>query len=180
MQVRARDLLLIPNILSLARIALVFLPALLIASGNPSHRPLAGAFVLLGMATDILDGYLARRLGQTSDLGRILDPLSDKLCTAILVIVLYLYSGFPLWGVALILSRDFVVLTCGLLLMRRTDVVISSNITGRIAALSWGIVIFAYAIDFRPIQIPALVTATALVAVSGVSYGVRFVSRMRG
>jgi len=88
MQIRARDLLLIPNILTLTRIALVFIPAYLISLQNPDYRIYMLIAIAVGMATDILDGTLARKLSQISDLGKILDPLADKVCTRVLVVSL--------------------------------------------------------------------------------------------
>lgn len=170
MQVRARDLLLVPNILSLARIALVFVPAYLISLQKPEYKIYVLVTIFLGIATDILDGYLARKLGQVSDLGKILDPAADKLCTVILVIALHLYSDFPLWAVVLLLSRDFIALIVAVSFTRRTKILTTSNIIGRLAALSWGVVILVYVIDWELLEFPLLLFATAMVLASAVSY----------
>jgi len=86
----------IPNALSILRL-LVIAPIILCLHNG---RPWTGVILMLaGAATDLLDGWLARRLDQISNFGRIIDPLIDKL--AILAIVVYLlispYYTYPLW-----------------------------------------------------------------------------------
>ena len=178
MQLRAKDLLLIPNLLSLLRIAAVFIPVYLISTKNPDYRAFAAILVVIGIGTDILDGYLARKLGQVSDLGKILDPFADKFCTAILALSLYFYSDFPLWAVVLILSRDVAVLIVSGLFIKKTSMILTSNLIGKLAALSWGIVILIYIIDWSPFKTPALIVAATLVALSVISYTRNFVAHL--
>ena len=83
MRIHAREFLLIPNLLSLLRLLLIPVVVFLVARG---HNTAALLLILFGMVTDILDGYLARRLNQVTELGKIIDPLGDKLGTAALVV----------------------------------------------------------------------------------------------
>lgn len=79
------------------------------------------AFVLLVVfsATDWFDGYLARRLDQMTRLGRMLDPISDRLLF-IVVGVGFVVSGLlPLWAVLVLLVRDVLVLGIGVLMLSR-------------------------------------------------------------
>lgn len=95
-----------PNLLTLFRIVLI--PLLVVVYYWPSHwRPLLamGIFALAGF-TDWLDGYLARRLGQTSKFGAFLDPVADKL---IVVVSLVLLVADPAIQKAVIDIRLFVV-----------------------------------------------------------------------
>ncbi len=98
----------VPNLLSLIRIlAIPVFVALLL------HRATEGAgLVLLGaiLATDWVDGYIARRTQQVSNLGKMLDPLADRLAIAAGLIALVVRHAFPLWAALLILVRDGVVL----------------------------------------------------------------------
>ena len=179
MRIQARDFLLIPNILSSCRIALIAVPAYLISTQNPDYRIYTLGFVLIGVATDLLDGYLARRLNQVSDLGKILDPLSDKISTGVMVVFLHIYSDFPLWTVILILSRDFVVLMLSLVFIKKRHLVLRSNELGRYAALSWGIVVFIYIADIEVLEQPAIIAASALLVASAASYTERYIRRFR-
>lgn len=101
----------IPNSLSLLRIALI--PCFVVIFYLPVTWARLAAAALFGLAaiTDWLDGYLARRLGQTSKLGAFLDPVADKLMVAVVLIVL-LQSNPTIWlalPVAVIIGREITV-----------------------------------------------------------------------
>jgi CDP-diacylglycerol--glycerol-3-phosphate 3-phosphatidyltransferase/cardiolipin synthase len=101
----------IPNSLSLLRIALI--PCFVAAFYLPFTWARLLAAILFGLAalTDWLDGYLARRLGQTSKLGAFLDPVADKLMVVVVLVVL-LQSDPSIWlavPVAVIIGREITV-----------------------------------------------------------------------
>ena len=101
----------IPNSLSLLRIALI--PCFVVVFYLPVGWARIAAAVLFTMAalTDWLDGYLARRLGQTSKLGAFLDPVADKLMVAVVLVIL-LQSDPTIWlalPVAIIIGREITV-----------------------------------------------------------------------
>jgi cardiolipin synthase len=102
-------ILTLPNVLSFARILLI--PAF-IALLVPERTRLAG-FALLAavVSTDWVDGYLARRTGQVTELGKLLDPLADRLAMAAALITFVVLDLFPLWAALIVLVRDAVVLT---------------------------------------------------------------------
>src|SRR5712691_2714458 len=102
----------IPNALSFLRILLIPVFVALIV-----HRPTTTAGLLVfaaTVATDWVDGWVARRLGQVSDLGRILDPVADRLAIAAGLVALVIRGAFPLWAALLILIGDGFVLVAGL------------------------------------------------------------------
>jgi CDP-diacylglycerol--glycerol-3-phosphate 3-phosphatidyltransferase len=102
------------NLLSLLRGPL----ALLFIVDNAFYRGLA---ILLAMATDGLDGYLARRFRMTSQIGAFLDPLMDKFFVFFIVGILMHEGKIELWESLALISRDFAVLFFGLYLaLRRT------------------------------------------------------------
>lgn len=79
------------------------------------------AFVLLAVfsATDWLDGYLARRLDQMTKLGRLLDPISDRLLFIVVGVAFVVADVLPLWAVLVLLVRDVLVMGVGLLMLSR-------------------------------------------------------------
>ena len=97
------------NFLSLLRGPL----ALLFIFENPYYRALA---IILAMATDGLDGYLARKYHKTSQIGAFLDPLMDKFFVFFAVSMLILEGDLRLWEAIALISRDFAVLIFGLYL----------------------------------------------------------------
>ncbi len=109
----------LPNLLTLARIFLVpLLVAALLADGSsvtwderiPVAREIFALCVFLAAAaTDWLDGYLARRLGQVTTVGTLLDPIADKLLVSAALISLVDIHRVPAWMVILIIGREFAV-----------------------------------------------------------------------
>ncbi len=102
----------LPNILTLVRIALIPLIIALILIENSTVRWLAFALFVFAAVTDYLDGYLARRMNLISPLGRMLDPIADKLLVAALLIAFSFDGSFDLWLVwaaILIMMREIAV-----------------------------------------------------------------------
>src|ERR1700722_8925166 len=109
----------LPNLLTLARIFLVpLLVAALLADGRrvnwedwiPVSREIFALCVFLAAAaTDLLDGYLARRWGQITTVGTLLDPIADKLLISAALVSLVDIHRLPAWMVILIIGREFAV-----------------------------------------------------------------------
>lgn len=96
----------VPNAISFARLLLVPVFGVLIASGRDGW-----AVVVLAVsgASDWLDGVLARRLGQVSRLGQLLDPAADRLFIAVTLVGLVWRDVVPLWLLVVILAREVVL-----------------------------------------------------------------------
>jgi cardiolipin synthase len=116
-----RDLLLAPNQLTLLR--LIFVPFIIIAVLDGHWHWALGLFITAGVS-DGLDGLLARRLHQQTELGRYLDPIADKLLMSTLFLVLSIIHGgsghrlIPWRYTVLVFSRDVcILLTCAVLYM---------------------------------------------------------------
>jgi cardiolipin synthase (CMP-forming) len=96
----------VPNALSLLRLGMVPVVVLQLLGGEDM---LAAAFFALASATDFLDGRIARRMGPTR-LGRILDPLADRVMLSSVAVVLAIRGLLPEWAVALLVLRDTLAL----------------------------------------------------------------------
>jgi len=99
----------LPNVLTMLRIAIV--PALFLLLLSPDQTwslVLAGLFVLASL-TDILDGWVARRYGIVTTMGKFLDPIADKLVVNTAMILMIPIGRIPAWVAAVIVIRDFVV-----------------------------------------------------------------------
>jgi cardiolipin synthase len=90
-------LLNIPNLLTIGRILMIPVICWLLVTGDPGLRWLALGLYVAAALSDWLDGYLARRLNQGSALGRMLDPIADKLLVAALLLVLAWTGGLSSW-----------------------------------------------------------------------------------
>jgi CDP-diacylglycerol--glycerol-3-phosphate 3-phosphatidyltransferase len=86
-------------------------PFLLYGLQNPTSetRWIMVAIFLLAAGTDWLDGYLARKLNQVTDLGKFLDPLVDKLLVLAPLMALVELEQIPAWGVFMILARELTI-----------------------------------------------------------------------
>src|SRR5499427_3025247 len=108
----------LPNSLTIARIFFVPLLVAVLVAQNVSIRLLgviitnewlALAIFLSAAATDLLDGYLARKWGQVTTIGTLLDPIADKLLISSALIALVQVRAVQAWMVILIVAREFAV-----------------------------------------------------------------------
>lgn len=99
----------VPNLLTLARIAAIPFVMLLIWRGAPKDCVLAAWAYSLAAVTDYIDGWLARRWNQVTLMGRLLDPLADKLMVMGMLIMLVTLARVPGWLVVLILAREMTI-----------------------------------------------------------------------
>ena len=94
--------------LTLARVLSVPLVLVLFAWDFPNHDYWATAVFVIAMATDWFDGWWARRTQRSSNLGRLLDPVADKLLV-MTALVMLVGEALPAWMVALIIAREFLM-----------------------------------------------------------------------
>ena len=97
----------LPNLLCVLRILLIYPVAHGILLG---HFPAVMALFAVAAFTDGLDGFLAKRFGWHSELGKVLDPLADKLLLVTVFICLAVEGLVPWWFAGLVLLRDLVIL----------------------------------------------------------------------
>jgi CDP-diacylglycerol---glycerol-3-phosphate 3-phosphatidyltransferase len=98
------------NGLTLARIfAVPLIVAVLLTRSNHDDMLIAAIIFLLASATDLLDGYIARKRGQVTTLGILLDPVADKLLISSVFIALVQLGLAPAWMVVIIIGREFAI-----------------------------------------------------------------------
>jgi len=95
-----------PNLLTLARLGLT--PLFVIAVLN-NEWSVANVIFICAILTDVLDGILARGWNQRTQLGAYLDPIADKFLVSLSLIVLFYKSMLPLWLLAVVIGRDFLI-----------------------------------------------------------------------
>lgn len=106
---RDTKLLNLPNILTLSRIAAVPIVVFLLLFESKQSCLWAAVVFTVASITDWLDGYLARKWGIVTILGKFLDPLADKLIVMAALIMLIPLDRVPAWAVLVILSRELIV-----------------------------------------------------------------------
>jgi cardiolipin synthase len=147
----SRRILTVPNALSFVRILLIpVFVTLLVGEGTR----LAG-FVLMGavLSTDWVDGVIARRTGQVTELGKVLDPVADRLAVITALVTLVVLRLFPLWAAGIVVARDLALLAGGLYLFRK-GIRIDVRMIGKYATfvLMWAIPLIAWGNAGLPID----------------------------
>jgi cardiolipin synthase len=120
----------IPNGLSFLRICTVPVFVWLFVSDRESLA--VGVYAAVAV-TDFLDGYIARRTDSVTELGRLLDPLADRIFIAALAIALVATDTLPLWLASAIVGRDVIILALFPLVDRRVASRIPVNFLGKTA-----------------------------------------------
>ena len=147
------DLVTIPNILSYLRLILVVPFVYYFIRGlydDPRHYITAAVCIVISGLTDCFDGLLARKLNQVTSLGKILDPLADKitLIAVAVCMVIYIPALLPLMLVLFI--KDFTMLICGLVLLVKKIPLPASRWYGKVATvvfyISVSVIIFLKAV----------------------------------
>ena len=119
----------IPNVLTMIRLILVPVFVVLFLKGHKMAS--LGVFVAASL-TDMLDGYLARKLNQITDFGKLFDPLADKLMVLSAMVCQGIVGVFP-WSAIIIVACKELFMVIGGLLMLKNDVVVYSNYVGKAA-----------------------------------------------
>jgi CDP-diacylglycerol--glycerol-3-phosphate 3-phosphatidyltransferase len=103
------DALNLPNILTMVRIVMIPIVLVMLWDGTPKMNFWAGWVYTAATVTDALDGYLARKRGLVSVLGKFLDPLADKLLVMATLVLMVEMGRVPSWAVIIILARELAI-----------------------------------------------------------------------
>lgn len=123
----------LPNLLSLIRLCLVPVFVVVFFHVRPDARWCAAAIYLAAFLTDIADGWIARHFNLVTRLGRVLDPLADKLMTFAVILCIVIAGIVPIWAAAVFFGKEALMALGGLFLLRRTGDVISANWLGKLS-----------------------------------------------
>lgn len=155
----------IPNILSLIRIALVGVFIYLFFLDYPRNILWALLTFLVAGATDVVDGYLARRNNWVTDLGKIIDPLADKLMQCTVLVCMLIKNLLPVWLVVPFILKEAVILIGGMFVSKKMSKVVVSNVFGKLTVVFFygAILICMLARDFLAANPWVLYLISALV-----------------
>jgi cardiolipin synthase len=166
------------NEFSLLRVVLA-IPTLWLIWAGPDYKWYMFGCVMIMIATDVLDGYVARKRNERTAWGKILDPLADKVAIDSITIILVLLKGLPWWVGGVVVGRDVLIVLASALLASRQQIVMSSNLWGKLTTLVMSGLLLAYAMDSDSLKLPFLWMAAFLLFASFVSYGLGFAKLMR-
>lgn len=173
---RLRELAYPANLLTIAR--LLMLPAAIRYMAQPDGRWRALAVFGVAMATDVLDGPVARMRHEVSPLGKVLDPIADKLMINATAVALSRTRGFPWWATGLLLGRDAAIVLGSALLYRRHATIDMAHPSGKATTAAVAAAMLLYLADGPRSGRPVLLAALLPFGASLVVYGKRFWATM--
>jgi CDP-diacylglycerol--glycerol-3-phosphate 3-phosphatidyltransferase len=177
-----RQILSLPNALTIIRV--VAIPIILILLFYPEriYQLITAFFFLLVAVTDTVDGYLARRRGIVTTLGKFLDPLADKLLIVTALIALIPARGIPAWMVIVIVGREIAVTGLRGIAVSQ-DIVIAASALGKYKTVFEVASIFFLifkeeflSIDFHQVGMVLLWVALVMAVLSGIDYFKKFIN----
>jgi cardiolipin synthase (CMP-forming) len=159
------------NWISLSRIVLMIPAAYMFGSSIQFHREITVLIILVAITTDALDGYFARKFNEISELGKIIDPLADKIGIGIVVVMLVIYNDISLWLMVIVLSRDVIIFFAGLYIKKKTGIILPSLMSGKVA-----VSFLAFTLVFAILKYPKLeVVYSILIVVTLLLMGYSFI-----
>ncbi|MGE5431421.1 MAG: CDP-alcohol phosphatidyltransferase family protein [Syntrophomonadaceae bacterium] len=132
--IRFRDVYTRSNLLSLTRLLLSFPVYFLLArmENSVNYRIEIIAILVFAALTDFLDGYLARKYNEISEVGKIIDPLADKALIGVVTIQLFLLGHIPPVYFFSVIGRDLIIFLGGIYVTKKIGKVLPSNLLGKI------------------------------------------------
>lgn len=169
----------LPNTLSCFRILLVPILVVVLLTKFEGWDFVGLAVFLVAVATDFLDGFIARRWGLVTPLGKLLDPAADKILTAAAFISLVELDAAPAWIVVTIVAREFAISTLRAVAAAEQRV-IAASWSGKLKTITQVVAIALLIfqkqlpLPLQPLATVALWVALTLSVYSGIEYGVRW------
>ncbi len=138
--------------------------------------------IAYGVISDYLDGYIARKTNTISELGKMIDPVADKLCALVLFVYTVWIGWIPLWFLLLAITRDVLIMLGSYYIKRKYDKVAMAIMSGKISvnvlALYW-ISVFFFP-EATSAHLFLMACSVTLMVISWIDYFNRYRLIMRG
>lgn len=163
----------VPNALSLFRLILV---GVFYYVFNLPDRVLALVIYLVAGATDILDGYIARKYNLITNLGKLLDPLADKLMLAVAMYCLYSIGYVPLFFLIYVIVKELAMVLASAVILTKQHVVVYAKTIGKVSTLVFtlGVVLSFFAPDMGGFHLVVLWIGVGCSVAAVFSYGAEY------
>lgn len=169
----------IPNILTTFR--LIIIPFFAYSILSEQSIWISVSLFLLSGLTDVVDGWIARHFNMITDIGRVYDPLVDKLMQITAVVCMSVIGAIPLWVICIVLLKELTMITVGSILYLK-KVVVQSNWYGKLATVYFYTVIFVFIVYPGMNNIVKFIMSLSLVAVliwAAIAYLVKFLKTQK-
>ncbi len=141
----------IPNILSITRIVLIIPIINQLRNNTPESNLISFFLISFAYLTDFLDGFFARKLNMGSSIGKILDPVGDKLLAITVSAVLYINKKLPFYFFILILIRDLIISLGAMYAINVKGRILLPIFAGKLTTAVLGIVLSIYPLRYAEI-----------------------------
>jgi CDP-diacylglycerol--glycerol-3-phosphate 3-phosphatidyltransferase len=131
-------------------------------------------------ASDVADGYIARRTGARSRLGAVLDPVADKVLIGCILTTLVIVRSLPIWAAGIIILRDMCILIVSAWFIKVRGTVLESNYLGKAAGLAFAVTIALYTLRIQSAGLVMALISVGVAIAAGLSYLTRFARLLRG
>ncbi len=162
----------IPNLLSILRLILV--PIFTYEFVICDDFFTAGVLLVISGITDCLDGFIARKFDMITNLGKILDPLADKLTQVMTVFCLAVKNYPMMWYLfVFLIAKDLVLLVGGIFIYKKREKVVSSNWYGKVATIIFYVAVaivtlfYRFLTEWMKTSIAIIITLACVVALFG-------------
>ncbi|GIK60912.1 MAG: CDP-alcohol phosphatidyltransferase family protein [Ignavibacteriota bacterium] len=169
------------NSLSFLRLLLVIPAWIAFSNFDKTSRYTVAAIGIFAAITDILDGYLARKLNQITEFGKIIDPLADKVLVVFVVFNLFLIGDIPEYYFYLIVARDFLILIGGLIVSKKLGKVLPSDYLGKATVLAISFTLLMILLNVDRQSLPYLILyylSILLIFISFINYVIKAIKSL--
>lgn len=170
------------NMISFSRILVAFPIVYLHYINDYQVNATIGILIFYGVISDYLDGYIARKTNTISEIGKIIDPIADKLCALVLFIYTVWIGWIPLWFLLLAMFRDISIMLGSYFIKSKYDKVAMAIMSGKISvnilALYWISVFFFQ--EATNVHMFLMACSVTLMVISWIDYFNRYRLIMRG
>lgn len=172
----------LPNVITLARIALIPIILILIDNDSAGRSAVAAIVFIVAAVTDALDGYLARRMELVTVVGKFLDPLADKLIVLSTLVMLVAKGRAPAWLVVVLMARELAVTGLRAIASQEGFVIAAgaggktktalqlTGISFLLVHFRYDILLFDYTLDFHTVGLYLLYVSLIMSVLSAVEY----------
>jgi CDP-diacylglycerol---glycerol-3-phosphate 3-phosphatidyltransferase len=172
----------LPNALTLSRLVIVPVFAVVLVTGeSTASRVLALVLFVLACATDLVDGWLARRWGQVTAFGVMVDPVADKALIGTALVALSLLGRVPWWATAIILGRELAVTALRVAVLRHG--LLPAHRGGKLKCLTQNLAVVLFLLPLPAgadrLSLAVLAVAVACTVATGLDYLARAVQLRR-
>lgn len=175
-----KKIITIPNILSFFRICLI--PVIVWLYSVDHNYICAGYILILSGITDMADGYIARHFHMISNLGKILDPIADKLTQGVMLLCLVIRFRLMIVPFILMIAKEIYMSVSGILLIQRTGIVCGAEWHGKAATcfLYGMMVLHIFWHEITPVvSMVSIIACAVMIGISFVLYGIRNVKLLK-